>query len=579
MSAESTLARLGRLALIRVRVPEAAYASLGALVEQTSDVILVIDDADRIRFASPSARVLFGTSTLQNLRLLDLIAGPERPLAEYLLRHARRTGPEVEGAGRVDLTVQAVDGRTARVEVFCRDLRSDDSVRGVAVTLRDVTGQRRLEQDLKQQVFLDQLTGLPNRVSLHDRIGQAFAVNTGVTGVILLDLDRFRTVNEGLGREIGDAVLVGVGDRLRAAVGAENLVARSGGDEFAVLVPNAGQLDTIDQVARRVMDCFATPVPAGGDTVSCGASMGVATTVEATNEQELLRHADLALDRAKAAGRARWRRYDPSMTHAARYRLELRSTLSHALEDGSLIVEYQPIMSLATGRTAGFEALVRWRHPTRGLLSPADFIDIAEESDVIIAIGEHVLTTALRAAGEWSRLRPSDPPYVSVNVSVRQFRSSGFADTVQRLVSAARLPRDRLVLEITESLLLHDDDEVWEDLKRLHGSGIRIAIDDFGTGYSALSYLRQVPLDIVKLDRLFIATMTTSTRQRELVRGIVGLIRTLHLEVVAEGIETVQQRDSSAAIGCGYGQGYLFARSMSQSDALRWLADESDMDG
>jgi diguanylate cyclase (GGDEF)-like protein len=467
-----------------------------------------------------------------------------------------------------------MDGRTARVEVSCRDLRSDDSVRGLVLTLRDVTGQRRLEHELTKQVFWDQLTGLQNRSSFHDRLSQAVAADWGVTGVLLLDLDHFRAVNQGLGRETGDTVLIAVAQRLRTIAGDQNPTARLSGDEFAVLIPNADRVGAVNEVARRVMDSFAEPVRAGTDTVSCTASMGVATTANGATEHELLRHADLALDAAKAAGPGSWLQYEPSMTQAATYRLELRTALGHALDDGSLVVDYQPILALAGSRTAGFEALVRWQHPTRGLLSPVEFIDIAEESDLIIPIGEYVLASAIGAVQRWSRLTRPDPPYVSVNVSVRQFRAKGFVDTVRRLLTEAALPPDRLVLEITETLLLRDDDDVWEDLKRLRDWGVRIAIDDFGTGYSALGYLRQVPLDIVKLDRLFVSTMTTSQGQRELVRGIVSIVRALELDVVAEGIETTEQRDICAAIGCGYGQGYLFARPMSEDDATTWLEQE-----
>lgn len=557
-----------------VGTDEPTGASLSALVEQTSDVILIVDDSDLIRYASPSARALFGTSVLHGRPLLDLVDTAERQTAQFLLRHARRPDPTGSWRGRADWTVRAMDGRTARVEVSCRDLRSDDSVRGLVLTLRDVTGQRRLEHELTKQVFWDQLTGLQNRSSFHDRLSQAVAADRGVTGVLLLDLDHFRAVNQGLGRETGDTVLIAVAQRLRTTAGDQNPTARLSGDEFAVLIPNADRVGAVNEVARRVMDSFAEPVRAGTDTVSCTASMGVATTANGATEHELLRHADLALDAAKAAGPGSWLQYEPSMTQAATYRLELRTALGHALDDGSLVVDYQPILALAGSRTAGFEALVRWRHPTRGLLSPVEFIDIAEESDLIIPIGEYVLASAIGAAQRWSRLTRPDPPYVSVNVSVRQFRAKGFVDTVRRLLTEAALPPDRLVLEITETLLLRDDDDVWEDLKRLRDRGVRIAIDDFGTGYSALGYLRQVPLDIVKLDRLFVSTMTTSQGQRELVRGIVSIVRALELDVVAEGIETTEQRDICAAIGCGYGQGYLFARPMSEDDATTWLEQE-----
>jgi diguanylate cyclase (GGDEF)-like protein/PAS domain S-box-containing protein len=545
--------------------------ALDALVEQTSDVILVVDASDHIRYATPSARRLFGTSMLDDVSLLDLVDPRERRLAQYLLRYARRDESAAAPGGRADLTTRGIDGRLAHVEATCQDLRSEQSVRGIVVTLRDVTGQRRLERELTEQASRDGLTGLPNRLFFEDRIAQALAGTVGVTGVLLVDMDHFRAINESLGRPTGDNVLVEVGRRLRAAVGRDNVAARMAGDEFAVLVSGTGTGAEVTEVAGRVLDALRRPLPIEGNVVSCTASVGVATTLEASTESELLRHADLALDAAKAAGRDRWHQYTTSMVHAGLIRQEMRSHLTRTLDEGSLIVEYQPIVKLATSGLAGFEALVRCPHPTRGVLSPTEFIGIAEESGLIVPLGHHVLTEATRTARSWTDPATGPAPYVSVNVSVRQFRSSGFVDTVIATLAREALPPERLVLEITESLLLRDDDSVWEDLKRLRDVGIRIAIDDFGTGYSALGYLRQVPLDLVKLDRTFIRTMTTSRRQRELVRGIVGLIDTLRLDVVAEGIETPAQRQICADVGCTYGQGYLFARSMPADKALAWL--------
>jgi diguanylate cyclase (GGDEF)-like protein len=467
-----------------------------------------------------------------------------------------------------------VNGHRAQVEATCRDLRSDDSVGGIVVTLRDVTGQRRLERELTEQASRDALTGLPNRLWFADRVSRSLVARVGVTGVLVVDLDHFRALNEGLGRPAGDKVLIEVGQRLRAAAGPGNVVARLGGDEFGVLVSGAGSVSEVTDLATQVLMAMRRPLTIDRRILSCVASIGVATAAGASTEEELLRHAELALDAAKAGGRDRWHHYKSSMAHAVRIRREMRSHLLRALDDGTLIVEYQPIVNLATSRPVGFEALVRCPHPTRGVLSPVEFIDIAEESGIIVPLGEHVLAEAAKTARSWASAG-DDPPYVSVNVSVRQFRSSGFVGTVAATLARESLPPERLVLEITESLLLRDDDAVWEDLKRLRDMGIRIAIDDFGTGYSALSYLRQVPLDIVKLDRLFVTTMTTSRRQRDLVHGIVGLIDMLRLEVVAEGIETAEHRQVCADVGCRFGQGYLFARPMPATDTFDWVRSQT----
>jgi diguanylate cyclase (GGDEF)-like protein/PAS domain S-box-containing protein len=543
----------------------------GSLIDQTTDVILVVDDDERIRYASRSARLMLGTALLHGLDLIDLVDPAERDIARRLLRHVRDGSDE--GSAHADLTIRSANGRNIRTEVVCSDLRAEASVGGLVLTLRDVTNQRRLEAELTQQLYSDPVTGLPNRASFHDATDRALASNTGTVGVLLFDLDRFRLVNEGLGRTMGDSALRAAGDRLRDAAGPGTLTARLDGDEFAVLVPDEAGDDAAARAAERVIAAFAEPVLVGSEPVRCQVSMGVATVARGHDESELLRHADIALDAVKAAGAGGWRRYEPSMIETVQYRNDLRAALGSAVDDGSLVVEYQPIVALASRRTAGFEALVRWQHPTRGLLPPSEFIGIAEESNLIHAIGTHVLTSAIRTWRQWQRTNAATP-YVSVNVSVRQFRSRGFADTVHRIVRDAGVPAGQLVLEITESLLLRDDDQVWEDLRRLRDWGIRIAIDDFGTGYSALGYLRQVPLDIVKLDRLFVGTMTGSARQRALLAGIVDLARSLGLQTVAEGIETTEQRDMCAAIGCTYGQGFLFARSMSDVDAKAWLDAE-----
>ena len=408
--------RLAQLARERLRAGQAirdqvaASGSLTALVEQTSDVILVLDDEDQIRYASPSARALFGTAVLHGRPLPDLVDPRERRTAQHLLRYARRA--DQSGGGRADWTIRGADGSASRVEVFCRDLRSDDAVRGLVVTLRDVTGQRRLESALTRQVFLDPLTGLPNRLFLRDRTSDAVIRNGGVAGLIVLDLDHFRGVNEGLGRETGDQVLIAVSRRIRDWAGPANVAARLGGDEFAVLIPHVGAREpgepareaiqkTMTGLAQRLQSVLAEPVRVGADAVTMTVSMGISTTMDADSETELLRQADLALDAAKIGGRARSCCYEHAMKDAMTHRQELRSALASAVDEGALVVHYQPIVVLGSGRVVGFEALVRWNHPTHGLLPPSQFIDIAEESGLIVPIGQHVLRSALRTARRW----------------------------------------------------------------------------------------------------------------------------------------------------------------------------------
>jgi len=398
----------------------------------------------------------------------------------------------------------------------------------------------------------------------------------GVTGLLYVDLDDLKVINDGLGHETGDAVLAAVGGRLRDFVATNNgngraMAARLGGDEFVVLLADLVDIAAADEAAERLVAIFGHPFEVGGEDVFCQASVGVATTSGKTETAtDLLRDADLALYAAKGAGKGQWRRYESSMRNTVLARLELRSSLERAIDDDALILHYQPIVNLEDAETVGFEALLRWHHPTLGVLSPDRFIDVAEESGLIVPIGRWVLASAMRTAAAWNDATGLEP-YISVNVSARQFRSAGFTTTVRDVLTESGLDPQRLMLEITESLLLRDDDGVWQDLDRLRTLGIQIAIDDFGTGYSALGYLRHVPLDVVKLDRLFVQTMNTTAQQRELVKGIVRLTSALGLRVIAEGIETDEERRLAMKAGCTFGQGYLFSRPMTEEDAHSWL--------
>ncbi|MDI1462891.1 EAL domain-containing protein [Catellatospora sp. KI3] len=542
-----------------------------ALMERICDAVLIVDAGHRIRYASPSARTVFGTSALQDRDLLAFVPAEQRPAAGSLLRHVRSGAAGTE-PGHADWTIEAADGRTPTVEVTCTTQQPADPTGTVTVTLHDVTAQRRLEHELTESMFHDTLTGLPNRALFAERTEHALATSSGLTAAIILDLDDFGSINDTFGHAVGDEVLRSAGRRVAEAIGPDNVAARSGGDEFAALIHDAGTPEDIAAIAEHLSRLLAEPVrTSGGTVVVSGASIGAATTADTGSAHELLRNANLALREAKSAGVRQCRHYEQSMADRIA-QPQLHSALAAAVDDGSLLLEYQPIVALGTGRTVGFEALLRWQHPVRGRLYPGEFIALAEDCGLIVPIGEWVLATATAQAQRWPASVRGNAPYLSVNVSAHQFRSDGFLDTVGRLLAGTELPAHRLVLEITESQLLPDDDKVWGALAHLRGSGIRIAIDDFGTGYSALGYLRQIPLDIVKLDRSFARGLTTSRRQRDLMQGTVTLIRTLGLDVVAEGIETEHQRELSATVGCTYGQGYLFATPMPESGVADWLA-------
>jgi diguanylate cyclase (GGDEF)-like protein len=443
-------------------------------------------------------------------------------------------------------------------------------VGGLVLTIADVTERRRLEGELSHLAFHDGLTGLANRVLFRSRLEQAYtdcARDGRTLSVLFVDLDDFKEVNDTLGHAVGDELLVTVGQRIAAIVGGgSSTAARMGGDEFAILIEEGHPAGSAEDVAAAIVTALAVAVEVrdglGGSHIVSGAgSVGVAANTDAASATELLRHADLALYQAKGGEKGTWQRYQPELHTAMVQRLAIRAALHDAIEGNQFRPMYQPIVDLHTGLITGVESLVRWDHPTRGLLSPFHFIEVAEESGAIVAIGMSVLREALDQFGRWKADDAQTTlEYVSVNVSARQFRTPGFVDQVRQAIADAGARPEWLLLEITESLVLRDAEQVWADLRALRAMGVRIAIDDFGTGYSSLSYLRQMPVDVLKLDKSFIDDILTSDQQHTMVDTIVTLARNLELAVVAEGIEEAGQRDALVRMGCPYGQGYLFSK-------------------
>jgi diguanylate cyclase (GGDEF)-like protein/PAS domain S-box-containing protein len=540
------------------------------LVQNARDVILIVDDDGYLAYASPSAEAVLGTGMVVGRHVFDLIDADDRDSATTELA----TMLAGAGSSSQDFALARTDGGRIDVEVTSRDLREDPTVRGVVLTLRDVTGERKLQRELTHRAFHDTLTGLPNRDLFRDRVEHALTNihdRDGVVGILLVDLDDFKLVNDTMGHGAGDELLTAVATRLSDVLRPQDTAARLGGDEFAILIEHADSVSDVEQIAARLVDALHTPLSvAGGITPS--ASVGVASTREAHGAAEMLRHADLALYAAKGAGKGRWRHYEPDLHVAAIDRLEARTDLEYAVATGAFELHYQPIVQLGDGKVVGAEALARWQHPRRGAVAPGEFIRVAEETGLIVPLGEWIIERALADLSSWRQeVGQRTPISMNINVSACQVRTSGFIDTIIDGLARWDVPASSLVLEITETALLTDDAQVAADLNALRKLGIRIAIDDFGTGYSSLDYVRRHTVDILKIDRSFIGGIDRSGRRAALIGSILHLARALELSVVAEGVETPAQRDTLLLSGCDLGQGYLFSVPLTADAITPWL--------
>jgi diguanylate cyclase (GGDEF)-like protein len=443
---------------------------------------------------------------------------------------------------------------------------------GLFRTVASASGQlRRQSRRNAHQAMHDALTGLPNRVLLHDRIGQALrASDRGLLPValVLLDLDRFKEVNDTLGHHHGDALITQVGQRLRAAARDVDTVARLGGDEFAVLLPDVDGDTGAMVAAERLRDALRAPFDVADLQLAVEASIGVAVyPSDASDADMLLQHADVAMYVAKR-GHAGIVLYDAADDHHSTDRLQLLAELRTAIETDQLVLHYQPKLHLESGTVCGVEALVRWEHPRRGLVGPMEFVPMAERTGLIHPLTDRVLRGALAQAKVWQDA--GQPMAVAVNVSTRSLLNLDFPDRVQALLAEYGVPAELLGLEITETTIMEDPQRALTVLTRLHDAGVRLSIDDFGTGYSSLAYLKQLPVHELKVDRSFVANMTSNERDRVIVHSTVALGRSLGLDVVAEGVEDPETRAALQELGCNLAQGFLFSRPVAPPPSGRW---------
>jgi len=581
-------AAVGQLARVVERARARAATEEAVVMAQVAhDAFVAVDEHGVIVDWNPEAEVVFGWSRQEAVgrALADLAVPPRhRPIYE---RHLRALVSDLDSAGgplvpRRELVAVHRSGAEfpVQVTVWTGGRGGSRSIRGF---VRDLSERKRFAGQLASQALHDRLTGLPNRVLLRDRLEHALAraARRGASVALLIaDVDRFKAVNESMGHDGGDRLLVAVAERLTELLRPGDTVARMGGDEFALLCEDIGGYQEAAGIASRVVGAFDNPFHVQGTDLSLTVSVGVAVGSLAGPAPELLlRDADVAMYRAKDSGRDRYEVFDETMLADASERLSVENDLRRGIVDGQLRLYYQPIVHIDTGAIAGFEALVRWEHPVRGLLGPVEFIPTAEQTGLIVPLGRHVLAEACLQAASWAGMYATGEQLrMSVNVSAKQLAQPGWSDEVAQALAESGLAPRQLVLEITESVLMEDTENTAVRLEELRQLGVRIAIDDFGTGYSSLGYLRRLPVDILKIDKSFIDGVAEGPHESALARAVVKLASTLRLEAVAEGISSRKQLLQLRRLRCPYGQGFYFCRPQ-PSEAIPGLLDRGVLEG
>ncbi len=518
--------------------------------EQGSDWLINLDANGHI--IQPNARFAKGVQrpveTLQGKSFFDLIdSGADKDgLVDHFV--ARR-------AFRQHIVPINVDGERRWWSINARPVKGDFCrYRGVVT---DITTQRQAEQKVSYMAHYDGLTDLPNRFLFNESLYRAYNRGSHSIGLMYLDLDNFKSINDTLGHPVGDQLLQAVARRLEACVSEHDLIARLGGDEFAIMVATEN-LPFIDDIAAHVVDALAQPFALDGHDLTTGVSIGIACApTDGTDGDTLLQNADLALYAAKSGGRGRVVRFESGMDEQAKSRRLLELDMREALTKNEMCLHYQPIVNAASNAVNGYEALIRWQHPERGTVMPNDFIPIAEDSGLIILLGEWVIRQAIEDLATWS-----DDLSVSINLSPAQMRSPSLISTMMNALANTSVDAARVCLEITETVLMHDNESNMESLHRLRSLGVKIALDDFGTGYSSLNYLRSFPFDKIKIDRCFVAEIDSREECRAIVRSVVSLAQSLGMTTTAEGVERVEQVEHLRDAGCTEVQGFLYSKAI-----------------
>ncbi len=549
-------------------------ARFRALVQHSSDVIIVVTADGEIRYVSPSAsRVLrYDPERLLGLQLTTLLQVDDRERARKFITEAT-VGHSL--LAPIELEFRQPDGSRLQAEIIATNLLDEPTVRGVVLNTRDVSERKRLESELKHQAFHDPLTGLANRALFRDRVSHALTLaqrQKRSIMVLFLDLDDFKTVNDSLGHAEGDRLLVAAAERFESCSRATDTVARLGGDEFAILIEDVPAVEDKDRLIERLTAAMQRPFVLSGNEVHINASVGIATAIGNETADDLLRNADVAMYTAKRRGKGRFATYESKMYSDIRERLEMEAAMRGSIERNELVLHYQPIFNLKSGRITGVEALLRWDHPKYGHLLPQHFVPLAEETGLIVTLGGWVLREACRQVQVWRNAYPELDLIMAVNISGRQLQELDMVSETRAALTDTGVDPSAIVLEITESVLMQQTGSVLDQLQQMKGLGVGLAIDDFGTGYSSLSYLQRFPIDILKIAKPFIDEVGAGIDNSALARAIIGLGDTLKLRTIAEGIEIAEQRGALITLGCELGQGYYFSPPLPAIGIDRLLA-------
>jgi len=552
---------------------------LRALTNSQSEGVFAVDLDGRVTFANPAAVAMIEHDDESDVRgqAIDDICR---------LRHGQRITDLValvrqqERAQDVDATLVRQHGDNLEVAYSLTPLLESDSHTGAVLVLRDVTERRALQNAIAHRALHDELTGLPNRRLLLDRLDHAMARlnrDGGQHGLLFFDLDRFKLINDSFGHLAGDRLLVDIANRLRESLSSADTIARFSGDEFVVLVEDVEGVEEVTKIANRMLENLEPPFQVGGTAIYISASIGVTIVRSGHTRDEILAAADRAAYLAKAAGRNNVQVAADNVLAQARSRLDIEAALHRALETQALELHFQPIIRTDVDSVVGVEALVRWPTKDRGLIKPEEFIPVAEETGLIHQLGGWVLAESARTVQRWTAHHPDrEPLRLSVNVSPRQFTSAGFTGKVAEVLESTGLEPEQLCLEITESILMADSSATLHTIHRIRELGVRVAVDDFGVGYSSLSYLKRFPIDIVKLDKSFTGGLAHDVVDAEIVATVLRLTDALGIETVAEGVETPAQRKRLGLLGCQLMQGFLASRPLSEAAFLTFWGLRSE---